>query len=47
MSPRATWLLACYGPQAKGKYSAGLLTRLGTPTFEECPLIPGTPAGSS
>jgi hypothetical protein len=33
-SPRATWLSACYGTQAKGKYSAGLLTQLGPPACE-------------
>jgi hypothetical protein len=31
---------ACYGPQAKGKYSAGLLTRPGPPASEACPRIP-------
>jgi hypothetical protein len=35
-SPCATWLSAGYGPQAKGKYSAGLLTRLDPPTSEAC-----------
>jgi hypothetical protein len=41
--PRAMWLSACYGPQAKGKYSAGLLTRLGPPASEACPCIPEMP----
>jgi hypothetical protein len=36
----AVWLSACYGPQGKGKYSAGLLIQLGPPTFEACPCVP-------
>jgi hypothetical protein len=38
-SSRATWHSACYGPQAKGKYSAGLLTRFGPPASEACPCV--------
>jgi hypothetical protein len=41
-SPRATWLSVCYGPQAKGKYSVGLLTRPDPHAFEACPCIPKT-----
>jgi hypothetical protein len=42
-SPHATWLSTCYGPQAKGKYSADLLTRSSPPASEVCPCFPKTP----
>jgi hypothetical protein len=42
-SPRATWLSTSYGPQAKGKYSASLLTRLGPRISEVCPCVAKMP----
>jgi hypothetical protein len=42
-SPCATWLSACHGPQGKGEYSAGLLTRPGPPVSEACPCVPKMP----
>jgi hypothetical protein len=41
-SPRATWLSACYGPQAKGKYSVGLPTQPDPHAFEAYSCIPKT-----
>jgi hypothetical protein len=40
---RVTWLSECYGPQAKEKYSASLLTRSGPPASEACPHVPKGP----
>jgi hypothetical protein len=38
-----SWLSVCYGPQAKGKYLAGLLTRLGPPASKAFLCVPKTP----